>query len=254
MSLQGRVLTIGAMALLAIPTAVAQYGGAAVAMLNSDDAGIVLGQPCFAIFRITDVPPAGNGARTTTVKVERKWRDSRGRFRMETGRVAQGQDPVFQVATILDPVKNTITTLNLGQKTASIVALQPGQLHARADRDAKPLLAMPGVDVKVEHLPGKNIDGVFTLGRRVIRTRPPGTVGNDQTIVSVSESWVAEDLKILLASSMDDPRSGKQTGEVTHLERTEPDASLFQVPAGYTVKEAQGKPLYPVILSGHPQN
>jgi hypothetical protein len=113
---------------------------------------------------------------------------------------------------------------------------------------------MPGVDVKVEHLPGKNIDGVFTLGRRVIRTRPPGTVGNDQTIVSVSESWVAEDLKILLASSMDDPRSGKQTGEVTHLERAEPDASLFQVPAGYTVKEAQGKPLYPVILSGHPQD
>jgi hypothetical protein len=72
--------------------------------------------------------------------------------------------------------------------------------------------------------------------------------------VSVSESWVAQDLKVLLASSMDDPRTGKQTGEVTQLERTEPDASLFQVPAGYAVKEAQGKPLVPIILSGHPQN
>jgi len=248
MSLQGRVLTIGAMALLAIPTAVAQYGGAAVVMLNSDDAGIVLGQPCYAIFRITDMPPAGNGARATTIKVERKWRDSQGRFRMETGRVAEGQDPVFQVATILDPVKNTITTIHMDTKTASIVALQPGQLHAWADRDAKPLLAMPGVDVKVEHLPGKTIDGVIALGRRVTRTRPPGTVGNDKTIVSVSESWVAEDLKILLASSMDDPRTGKQTGEVTHLERAEPDASLFQVPAGYTVTEAEGRPMQQVVV------
>ncbi|MGP8260404.1 MAG: hypothetical protein ACLQM6_10680 [Acidobacteriaceae bacterium] len=167
---------------------------------------------------------------------------------METARVTEGQEPVFQVATILDPVKNTITTLNLEHKTASIVDLQPGQLHAWADRDAKPLLAMPGVDVKVEHLPGKTIDGVNALGRRVTRTRPPGTVGNDKTIVSVSESWVADDLKILLASSMDDPRTGKQTGEVTHLERTEPDASLFQVPAGYTVTESVGRPMQQVVV------
>jgi hypothetical protein len=256
MSLLGRVLTMGTFVFLVIPSVpvYSQYGGAALGMLNSDDAGIVLGQPCFAILRITDVPPDGNGARATTIKEERKWRDSKGRFRLETARVTEGQDPVFQVVTILDPVKNTITTLNLEQKTASIVDLQPGQLHAWADRDAKPLLAMPGVDVKVEHLPGKTIDGVFALGRRVTRTRPPGTVGNDKTIVSVSESWVAEDLKILLASSMDDPRTGKETGEVTRLERTEPDAGLFQVPAGYTVNEAQGKPLYPVIRSGHPQN
>jgi hypothetical protein len=253
MTLQAKVLAIGAMAFLGLPAAVAQYGGAAVAMLNSDDAGIVQGQPCSLIFKITDVPPAG-GTRGTTTKVERKWRDSQGRFRMETVRVAVGQEPVFQVATILDPVKNTITTLKFDQKTASIVHLEPGQLHVWTDRDEKPLLAMPEVEVKVEHLPGKTIEGVLALGRRVTRTRPPGTVGNDKTVVSVSESWVAQDLKILLASSMDDPRTGKQTGEATQLERTEPDAALFQVPDGYSVTEAQGKPLTPVIISGHPPN
>jgi hypothetical protein len=41
---------------------------------------------------------------------------------------------------------------------------------------------------------------------------------------------------------MDDPRE-QQTREVTQLERTEPDASLFQIPADYTVKEAEGRPL-----------
>jgi hypothetical protein len=50
---------------------------------------------------------------------------------------------------------------------------------------------------------------------------------------------VSPDIKILLASSMDDPRE-QLTREVTHLERVQPDASLFEVPADYTVKEAQG--------------
>jgi hypothetical protein len=47
---------------------------------------------------------------------------------------------------------------------------------------------------------------------------------------------------------MDDPRE-QLTREVTHLERTEPDSSLFQVPADYTVKEAQGGPLHQVVIS-----
>jgi hypothetical protein len=64
----------------------------------------------------------------------------------------------------------------------------------------------------------------------------------------VSERWVSPDLKLLLASSMDDPRE-QLTREVTHLERTEPDSSLFQVPADYTVKEAQGGPLHQVVIS-----
>ena len=64
----------------------------------------------------------------------------------------------------------------------------------------------------------------------------------------MSERWVSPDLKLLLASSMDDPRE-QLTREVTHLERTEPDSSLFQVPADYTVKEAQGGPLHQVVIS-----
>jgi hypothetical protein len=242
MSLQGRVLTIGAMALLAVPTVIAQYGGAAAVALNGDDAGIVLGQPVTLVEKAANVTPLTDGTKITRLTEERKWRDSQGRFRKEVARVAEGQEPVFQVATIIDPVKNTITTLHMDTKTASVVHLQPGQLHPYADLDDKPLMAMPGVHVKVEKLEGRSIAGVYAVGRRVTRTRPPGTIGNDKTIVSVSERWVSPDIKVLLASSMDDPRE-QQTREVTQLERTEPDASLFQVPADYTVKEAEGRPL-----------
>lgn len=247
MNLQSKVLAIGAMAFLGLPAAVAQYGGAAVVALNGDDAAIVVQQPCIVVEKVTEVRPLADGTNLTKITEERKWRDAQGRFRKEVTQVEQGREPVYQVATIIDPLKNTITTLHMDAKTASVVHLQPGTLHPYVDLDDKQLMALPGVQVKVEKLPGKTIAGVYAVGRRVTRTRPPGTIGNDKPVVSVSERWVSADVKILLASSTDDPRE-RMTREVTHLERVEPDANLFLVPADYTVKEAEGRPLHQVAI------
>jgi hypothetical protein len=248
MSLCSRILTISAVVCLAGPVAVAQYGGAAVAALNGDDAGIVLAQPCVVVEKVVEVTPLADGTKITRMTEERKWRDSQGRFRKEVTQVQEGQEPVFLIATIIDPVKNTITTLHMDTKMASVVHLPEGTLPKYVELDDKELYARPGVQVKVEKLPGKTIAGVYAVGRRVTRTRPPGTIGNDKPVVSVSERWVSPDIKILLATSMDDPRE-QMTREVTHLERVEPDANLFLVPADFTVKEAQGGPLHQVMIS-----
>jgi hypothetical protein len=166
------------------------------------------------------------------------WRDAQGRFRKQMTAVPDGQEAAFHTATIIDPVNNTVTTLDLDARTATVVHLPEhgdGALHKYVDLEDKPIMAMPGVQVKVEKLPAKSIAGVTAEGRRVTRTRPPGTVGNDKTIVSVSERWVSPELKILLASSMDDPRQ-KQTREVTFLDRKDPDPQIFAIPADFTVK------------------
>jgi hypothetical protein len=42
---------------------------------------------------------------------------------------------------------------------------------------------------------------------------------------------------MVLLDIKDDPFFGKSTYEVTSFTAGEPDASLFQVPAGYTIKE-----------------
>jgi hypothetical protein len=39
-----------------------------------------------------------------------------------------------------------------------------------------------------------------------------------------------------------DPRSGETTYRLTNLSRSEPDRSLFEVPAGYTVQEGKMPP------------
>ncbi len=247
MELRRDVLMICIITLLGARVGVAQYGSAAVAALTGDDAGIVLAQPCVAVEKTVDITPLADGTKITKRTEELKWRDSQGRFRKEATRVEDGHEAVYTVATIIDPIKNTITTLHLDTKTASVVHLPQGTLHPYADLDGKEILARPGVKVKVEKLDGKTIAGVYAIGRRVTRIRTPGTIGNDKTVVSVSERWVSPDIKLLLASSMDDPRE-QLTREVTHLERVEPDASLFEVPADFTVKEAEGRPLNQVVL------
>jgi hypothetical protein len=233
-------MSVAGVALVSMIAAVAiAQNPSPIGVLLGDDAGIVNGQPCTAVEKITESTPVSNGATITKRFEERKWRDAQGRFRKEEAVVSEGQEPVFEKVSIVDPVKNTLTMLNLTKKTATVFRLpDQGQwkLHPYVELSDKELMAMPGVKVKVEKLDGKTIAGVYAVGRRVTRTRPPGSIGNDKQIVSVSERWVSPDLKLLLASSMDDLRQ-KQTREVTQLDRVDPDPALFSIPADFTVKE-----------------
>jgi hypothetical protein len=60
-------------------------------------------------------------------------------------------------------------------------------------------------------------------------------MGNQQPIRIVREAWVSTDLKIPVLIKTTDPRFGTTTMQLTEIVRAEPDASLFQVPAGYKV-------------------
>jgi hypothetical protein len=207
--------------------------------LMEDDAGTVLGQPCTVVEQTEVTQQLADGTTLTQRIVVHKWRDDQGRFRRESAEIRGDEAPVFQRATIIDPVNNTFVNLNLDRKTATVYHLPdhgPEALHPYVDQFDKEILALPGVQVKVEKLGGKTIAGVYAEGRRVTRIRPPGTVGNDKPVVSVRDQWVAEDLKILLASTLDDPRH-KRVDEVTQLDRSVPDPVLFAIPSDFTVKE-----------------
>lgn len=204
-----------------------------------DDAGIVTGQPCSVTETAEVVRTLADGTTLTRRTIEQKWRDADGRFRKQSAEVQPGHTPVFEAAMIVDPVSNTLTTLHLDRGTAVVFHLPdhgPGSLQKYVDLDDKALYARSGVQVKVEQLQGKTIAGVYAVGRRVTRIRPPGTIGNDRPVVSVSERWVSPDLKVLVASSMSDPRE-TQTRTVTRLDRADPDPSIFSVPPQFTVRD-----------------
>jgi hypothetical protein len=100
----------------------------------------------------------------------------------------------------------------------------------------------PGNEVK-EQLGKQMIEGVEAEGTRTTITIPAGEIGNERAIEIVSERWYSPELQLVVMTRHSDPRSGETTYKLTNINRTEPAKSLFEVPAGFTVKEMKfGEP------------
>jgi len=92
-------------------------------------------------------------------------------------------------------------------------------------------------DVKEEQLGKQNIEGVEADGTRTTITIPAGEIGNERAIEIVSERWYSPELQLVVMTRHSDPRFGETTYKLTNINRTEQAKSLFEVPAGYTIKE-----------------
>jgi hypothetical protein len=93
-------------------------------------------------------------------------------------------------------------------------------------------------DATTEKLPDQVIEGLTVHGTRTTSTIPVGAMGNDQPIVTTYETWYSPDLQMVVLAKRSDPRVGDTVTALTGVSRGEPAASLFQVPAGYAVKES----------------
>jgi hypothetical protein len=92
---------------------------------------------------------------------------------------------------------------------------------------------------KTESLGKRMIEGVEAEGSRVTITIPAGEIGNTLPIEIIDETWQSPELQLVVMSKYRDPRSGETTYRLTNISRSEPDRSLFEVPADYTVREGK---------------
>jgi hypothetical protein len=83
------------------------------------------------------------------------------------------------------------------------------------------------------------IEGIYTNGTRETITINPGVLGNDKPMISTREFWYSDELETNLAVTRLDPREGKQEIWITDISRSEPDAHLFEIPLGYTVRDTR---------------
>jgi hypothetical protein len=168
--------------------------------------------------------------RTVTAKF---YRDSEGRVRREqTVLGLEALDPnkdVRAMVTIIDPGADAIYTLIPGSKTAMRVSMSTIR---NTPAPPPPMTQL----TREEGLGTKDIDGITAVGRRTITTIPAGQVGNDRPIEIIDERWDSPALKVLMRSLHHDPRTGDVEYVLTKISRAEPAASLFTVPAGYTIK------------------
>lgn len=79
------------------------------------------------------------------------------------------------------------------------------------------------------------LSGVETVGTKDTVIYNPGVFGNDRKMSVEREFWYSTQLGINLLSKRSDPRFGTQTFTATNLILSEPDAHLFELPAGFTV-------------------
>jgi hypothetical protein len=107
-------------------------------------------------------------------------------------------------------------------------------------------------EVNTESLGRQTIEGVEAEGQRVTATIEAGKIGNERPIVTVNERWYSPELQTVIFSKNSDPRIGETTYKLINIDRSEPDLSLFQVPADYTVEEGAGFGVRPRLMPAAP--
>ena len=81
------------------------------------------------------------------------------------------------------------------------------------------------------------MDGITVQGKRVTRAIPAAQAGSQRDIEVITETWVSQDLQVVVMSKTSDPRFGDTLYKLTNISRSEPDHGLFSVPSDYTVQQ-----------------
>ena len=144
------------------------------------------------------------------------------------------------VTFISDPVAGYAYVLNSTAKVAMRRVFKapngPRPPHHPGQEDGG---LHPDLGNRVEaDLGQQSVNGVPAQGKSITHTFAAGTIGNSQPLISKSEVWTSPDLQIVVLAKRDDPRMGQSTYTLSNIQRSAPQASLFQVPSDYTVQDA----------------
>jgi hypothetical protein len=221
--------------------------------MGAEEMQPVTGAPFSATETIVNTRKLADGNTITRQFQANIYRDSQGRVRRETTMqpVPGSSDTVSMTRiVILDPVAGVRHVLDTQNKISYDMSIREGSA-ARAAPEAG--TEPSGPNVSRTDLGAKTIDGLTATGTRITRTIPAGAEGNSQPIQIVREVWMSTDLHRPLMVKSTDPRFGTTVSQLSNIKRGEPDPSLFQVPAGYTTKQAPAGPGLRGRGMGHPR-
>ena len=205
----------------------------------------VTGAPFSASFTTESTETLSDGNQIKHTSTGSIARDSQGRTRRDMTLPAFGATAVAgqaapHVTFVNDPVAGTRYILEADTKTARQMPAPPdkSQFTRKTHTGGGPGAEAADKETVTTSLGTQTIGGVTAEGTRYTRTIPAGQIGNAKPIVIVSERWYSADLQMVVMTKRSDPRSGDTTFQMTSIARTEPAASLFQVPTDYAVSKA----------------
>ena len=230
----------------------------------------VTGSPYSATEERRTVQTLGDGTVLETSETNILYRDSQGRTRVE--HTQQGRttitivDPEAHTTVRLDPVSKTARkamggafgagvmtgggdgaagwiagSAELASRGRGAIASTMTESDRRVEELRRALTELNAASTpqrtKTEDLGMLHRNGVPAQGTRTTLTIPVGQIGNNREIRVVNERWYSQDLQMVVKSVNSDPRFGTTTYELRNIARTNPDASLFQIPNDYTTVE-----------------
>jgi hypothetical protein len=163
-------------------------------------------------------------------------RDSQGRTRRDMTLPAFGA-PAPHVVFVNDPVASARYLLDTDAKTAQKMQVRAGDWAGKDRHEHAGAKAAEESETVTTSLGTQMVGGISAEGTRYTRTIPVGQIGNAKPILIVTERWYSPDLQMFVMTKHTDPRMGETTFQMTNIQRQEPAATLFQVPADYTVEQ-----------------
>jgi hypothetical protein len=245
---------------------VAAFGPIGITAAMAGPMATVAGAPYSAQTETQRVQTLADGNRIEQSTSGNVARDSKGRVRREeslpalkseagnAGHLVRIEDPVAGVHWTLDAQRKIAIKMPFAQVKAQTKSVAPGAVvpppppgpgqvffssstaPAGVQVVSKFQTSLDPDAVKTD-LGTQTVEGVAAHGTQLTRTIPAGRIGNEQPIRITTETWYSPDLKVLVMSKTNDPRMGETTYRLTNIQRSEPPASLFQVPDDYTIKD-----------------
>ncbi len=224
------------------------WRGSVLETLNQPFAG----RPFSAKATVRLVHTLEDGTRIDTTATSLFYRDAAGRRRTETDGIIDISDP----AGTHTGIRLNAATMTAQKRAETYVAPDPAPAHAagpavvtepavKHKKTPNPMVPpqRPGSQAQVTTLDlgTRTINGVSAHGTRTALTIPAGGIGNDRDIHVTKETWMSNDLRILVKGVISDPRFGTSTFELTDIVPGAPNPTLFdtQVPPGYAVRQSQ---------------
>jgi hypothetical protein len=228
--------------------------------------GVERAKPFIAQRIVTSVGHNLDGASNTVNWIEIIARDSQGRIRFEQRspfkppnwrdgaplsnheieKIVIPGDASGPLVTIFDCLNRRSIVLQPEQQAAHVMqtcaSLPPDQNSSKPY--SYPITLLLGAklppDVLVEDLGNKEIEGIIAHG---VKSTALGTEKDgewDGKPLRIIEKWMSDELGVTVLYIQSDLRAHSETtSRFTNIRRTEPDASLFEIPANYKITLTQ---------------
>jgi hypothetical protein len=192
--------------------------------------------PFTAIVEILSHENLPNGSINTQTTIAHIARSSSGRIYNESRQLVTTNfrgEPVLLSAHIYDPSSRLNIFYNPFQRIAreSTLPRPPAP-----PPNSVPALTPPNNPYfKQEDIGTQPLSGLTLTGIRKTHIIPAAMSGTGKNVSIVDEYWYSPDLSVYMIIKHDDPRTGEQIVAVTDVDRHEPEASIFTVPAAYKI-------------------